>query len=306
MKIDYKILWLDNEMNAFIEDDVILEIEQHLISEGFLPTIITTSDEDDFLGKLNDSYDLILTDYHLNNLSGADIINEIRKPERSIFTEILFYTAKAELTDTHKISRVSFLETNGKSATHQETIIAEVKKLIDLTIRKFHHIVAMRGMIMHETSLLDSKMLDLILGSLNRDNINFKDLAESIYDQLLELYSTKAGFVNTCKEKSKFKELTKDTFVFSSDYKIQTLKQIIDAIGEVTDFSADYKEEIISIRNKFAHANLLVDDQGREYFKYKEGGITFDEALCKKIRRDIFKHQKNLDALENRLAETNP
>lgn len=303
MKIEYRILWLDNEISAFIEDDVISEIEKHLMDEGFNPIIITTSDEDDFLSKLDDSYDLILTDYHLNRINGDKIVEEIRNPERSIFTEILFYTAKADLKDTNKISRISFLETNGKTTTHQETIILEVKKLIDLTIKKFQHIVAMRGMIMHETSILDTKMLNLILNSLSHEKINFNKLAESIYDQLIALYQTKSEFVNVCKTKSKFKDLTKDTFVFSSDYKIQTLKQIIDSIGDIEDFSDNYKTEIISIRNKFAHAVLQKDEHGREFFKHMEEGVTFDKELCKKIRQDILKHKNNIELLENKLNE---
>jgi CheY-like chemotaxis protein len=301
MKIDYKILWLDNEISAFIDDDMVSEIEHYLIEEGFNPVIVTTSDEDDFLQKLDDSYDLILTDYHLNRINGDKIVEEIRNPERSIFTEILFYTAKADLTDTNKISRISFLETNGRTTSHQETIIFEIKKLIGLTIKKFQHIVAMRGMIMHETSQLDSKMLDLILKSLSHEKINFKELAESIYDQLIAHYKTKSDFVNVCKQKSKFKDLTKDNFVFSSDYKIQTLKQIIDSLGDIEDFSANYQSEIISIRNKFAHAVLQRDENGREYFKYMEDGMTFNEELCKKIRKDILKHKKNIDYLESKL-----
>lgn len=304
MKIDYRILWLDNEMDAFVEDDVISEIMQHLSQEGFNPVIVTTSDEDEFLEKLDDSYDLILTDYHLNKINGDKIVEEIRRPERSIFTEILFYTAKADLKDTNKISRVSFLETNGKTTSHEETIIIEVKKLINLTIRKFQHIVSMRGMIMHETSQLDSKMLDLIIASLSHEKINFSDLAESIYDQLITLFQSKSEFVNGCRTKSKFKDLTKDTFVFSSDFKIQTLKQIIGSLGDIEDFSEGYQNDIITIRNKFAHAVLQTDENGREFFKYKEEGITFDEELCRKIRRDIATHKSNLDNLENKIHES--
>ena len=301
MKIDYRIYWLDNEISAFIDDDVVSEIEKHLLDEGFNPIIITTGDEEEFLEKIDDSFDLILTDYHLNKINGDVIVAKIR--EKAILTEILFYTAKADLKDTNKISRISFLETNGRTTNHEETIIIEVKKLIDLTIKKFQHIVSMRGMIMHETSILDSKMLDLIMSSLSNDKINFAALSESIYDQLIALYKVKTDFVNDCKAKGKFKELTKDTFVFSSDYKIQTLKQIIEAVGDVQDFSENYKTEIIAIRNKFAHAVLQTDESGRQYFKHMQDGITFNEELCKKIRKDISTHKKNLDSLESKIQE---
>ncbi len=94
---------------------------------------------------------------------------------------------------------------------------------------------------------------------------------------------------------SKFIKLTTDNFVFSADYKIKTLGQILGSLN-IKDFSGEYKEEINSMRNKFAHAILQKDKEtGREYFKHGESGLTFDEVLCKKIRTDIIKYRKNFN-----------
>lgn len=300
MKIEYKILWLDDKIKEFIDDELILEIENHLVNEGFNPQIITCSKIDDFYSKLNDSYDLILTDFHLTeDLNGDKVVEEIRKPENAIFTEILFYTAQANLKDTDKISRITFLETNKKVGKHSEILISEIINLINLTIKKFQHIVNMRGMIMHETSSLDAQMLEIINLALNKPNINLLELSNSLYDQLNELFDLKNDVVNNCRANNNFKKLTKDNFIFSSDYKIQTLKKIIESFNDVQDFSDDYKESINSIRNKFAHAILEEDENGRKYFKYKEEGITFDENLCKEIRKKIILHKGNLDNLQS-------
>ncbi len=303
MKIDYKILWLDDKIKDFIDDELILEIENHLINEGFNPSIIACSKIDDFFSKLNNSYDLILTDFHLTeNLNGDKVVEEIRKPENAIFTEILFYTAQADLKDTDKISRITFLETNKKVGKHSEILISEIINLINLTIKKFQHIVSMRGMIMHETSSLDAQMLEIINTSLTKPNVNLLELSNSIYDQLNKLFTTKNEIVNNCRENNNFKKLTKDNFIFSSDYKIQTLKRIIESFEDIQDFSDDYKENINSLRNKFAHAVLEEDENGRKYFRYKEDGITFDENLCKEIRKKIILHKSNLDNLQNRVG----
>lgn len=301
MKIEYKILWLDDKIQDFIDDNLVKEIEEHLINEGFNPKIITTSKISDFFEKLNDSYDLILTDYHMKDMNGDKVVEEIRKPERSIYTEILFYTAMADLKDTNKINRVSFLETNGRTSSHEETIIEETKKLIDLTIKKFQHIVAMRGMIMHETSSLDAQILEIVKSAIDKGNIDFNTLASSIYEELLALYKEKTAYVDDCKTKLNFKKLTKDNFVFSAKYKIKTLGQILKTLN-IDDFSDDYDTKINNIRNKFAHSVLEKDlVTGREYFKYGDSGITFDENICREIRKDIIKHKKNLDTLEDRL-----
>ncbi len=300
MKLDYKILWLDDKMDVIIDGQYDSEIKKHLFEQGFNPIVITVKDEKEFFYHLDDSFDLILTDYHLNDTAnntrdGDLIIKEVRE-KNSIFTEIMFYSAQGEVVDTVKLDRITFVDTRKSIIRdHNEAVIDRAIKLIDLTIKKFQHIVAMRGMIMNETSTLDMQMLDIIKLALKSKDISFDELAPKIYDELNELYNSKNKFVNECREAGKFLSLTKDNFVFSADYKIRTLGQILGGLN-IKDFSEEYKEEINSMRNKFAHAVLLKDEQtGREYFKHGESGLTFDEELCKKIRMDIIKHRNNFN-----------
>lgn len=305
MKLDYKILWLDDKMDVILEGEYHTEVSNFLIEEGFNPIIITVKNEEEFFKNLDNSYDLIMTDYHLNQKEGTTrdgdvIIKEVRE-QNSIFTEIMFYSAQGEVVDTVKLDRITFVDTRKIVGTdHYEKLIGKALNLIQLTIKKFQHIVAMRGMIMSETSSLDMQMLNIIKKSLGNGKVSFDDLAPIIYDELNQLYSSKGKFVDECRDSGKFNSLVKDSFVFSAEYKIKTLGQILKSL-DLEDFSGAYKEEINSIRNKFAHALLLKDDQGREYFKHGESGLTFDENLCKKIRRDIIFHKGNLDILESML-----
>lgn len=305
MKLDYKILWLDDKMDVILDGEYDVEVSNFLIEEGFNPIIITVKNEEDFFKNLDNSYDLIMTDYHLNEKEGTTrdgdvIIKEVRE-KNSIFTEIMFYSAQGEVVDTVKLDRITFVDTRKIVGTdHYEKLIGKALNLIQLTIKKFQHIVAMRGMIMNETSTLDMQMLDIIRKSLGNDKVNFDELAPIIYDELNQLYSSKSKFVNECRDLGKFKSLAKDNFVFSADYKIKTLGQILISL-KLENFSEEYKEEINSIRNKFAHAILLKDEKGREYFKHGESGLTFDENLCRKIRLDIIKHKKKFDELQSAL-----
>lgn len=299
MKIHYKILWLDDKMDEILEDRYPDKIYTFLSDQGFEPSITPVNNEREFFEKLDDSFDLILTDYHLNETTsntrnGDTIIEEVRG--KSIFTEIMFYSAQGDLADNFKKDRITFFDTSKTTGNiHYDKIVKKAISLIALTIRKFQHIVVMRGMIMNETSALDMQMLDIIKLALKSKEINFDELAPKIYDELNELYNSKNEFVNECRKDNKFTALTKDNFVFSAEYKIKTLGQILGSL-DIADFSEEYKEEINFMRNKFAHAVLFKDEQtGREYFKHGESGMTFDEDLCKKIRIDIGKHRKNLD-----------
>jgi len=303
MKIDYKILWLDNEIEAFIEDEFIPEIEEHLFAKGFNPIIVTTKNVTDFYSKLDDSYDLILTDFHLNDADGSQVIEEIRKADRSIFTEILFYTAKADLKDTDKISRVSFLETNKKTGSHQEVVISEIIKLINLTIKKFEHIVAIRGMIMHETSSLDIIMANLVKSFL--DNPTNKDKIEDILKDIFSEIQVNAKEKYDKAVSNKTKIILKDNVLFNASQKVKALGKILKNL-EMDDFSEDYENEIIWYRNKFAHAEIFKNEAGKDYFKVKVEGkddeLIFDEEMCGAIRRNIIKHKLNLNNFSTKLS----
>lgn len=305
MKLDYKILWLDDKMDVILEGEYDAEVKNFLSEEGFNPIIIAVKNEEEFFSNLDDTFDLIMTDYHLNEKEGTTrdgdvIIKEVRE-KNSIFTEIMFYSAQGEVVDTVKLDRITFVDTRKiVGSDHYEKLIGKALNLIQLTIKKFQHIIAMRGMIMSETSGLDMQMLEIIKKSLENDKVKFDELAPKIYDELNNLYNSKSKFVAECKESGKFKSLTKDTFVFSAEYKIKTLGQILSSLN-LKDFSEEYREEINSIRNKFAHSLLLKDEKGREYFKHGESGLTFDQDLCKKIRLDIIKHKNNFDDLQSAL-----
>jgi len=296
MKLNYKIIWVEDKINERPFQRLISEIKAFLTDKFFDVIVETAEDFDEFRNKFNQNgtFDLVITDYSLNESHGSEVIDFIRM-DRSILTEVFFYSANSELRNVSLAnnSRISFYTLEGIG--YHNALLNKIEELIALTISKFEHIVSMRGMIMHETSSLDLQMLDIISNALNSPKVNFDELAVKIYDDLTDLYQEKNDLVRECREKGKFKKLTKDSFVFSADYKIKTLGQILNSLN-INDYSEDYKEEINSLRNKFAHAVLLHDDAtGRDYFSYKEEGITFDEDLCKIIRKNIIKHKKNFD-----------
>ena len=294
MKLDYKILWLDDQIKDFIEDEIIEEVSEYLSQQGFRPEIITASKSEDFFKKLDNSFDLILTDYHLNDINGDEVIKKIRSQDYSVMTEILFYTAKADLKDTDKISRVSFLETNTLLGDHREEVLRATINLIELTIKKFQNIVAMRGMIMHETSSLDVEM-------------------ENILQKILASSKTPDDIIAVIKKKYK---KSNDEFNKNID-KVEDIDSILRTIGashrwraivrnlsdgEIKSVMTDYEKEIILIRNKFAHAELI-DDGERQYFRDRKNGLDFNEDFCQQVREDLLKHKENIDLLNSELEK---
>ena len=304
MKIEYKILWLDDKISEFEEDEHVQDIIDHLEDQEFEPKVIITNNQKEFYQLLDDSYDLILTDFHLdetrgngNTINGDKIVEKIRKDH--ILTEILFYTAKADLKNL-KWDRISFLETSKvPGEKHHEAVISKAIMLIDLTIKKFHDIVVMRGLIMEETSSLDAQKLNIIDKFIsNTDNLEKTSLLkENILEKVDRLFNEKISKISKWKKNPEgMNRLISDNFVFSSTYKIEALSYILSDLGQ-TDFSSDYKSEIINTRNTFAHAELMEID-GKKYFKNKKENIEFDDKSCITVRKNIKKHKGNLDKLE--------
>jgi CheY-like chemotaxis protein len=292
MKITYNVLWLDDKIDDFKDDGWVDKINQYLVEEGFEPNIVMVSKVDDFFSYLNETFDLILTDFHMTSKNGDEVVKDIR--ERNIQTEILFYTAKADLQAIGKIDRITFVETVND---HHAEVIEATKELINLTIKKFQHIIAMRGMIMHETSILDNQTTQILLSYIDSKKVSYDEIIDSICSRLEEMLMGKKEFVTNVQKNRNLKKLIRDTFLFSADYKIEALKNILEDLS-LFDFTDDYKKEVINLRNKFAHVILEIDETGRQYFKSGEDGITFDESLCRTLRKNINKHKKHIDNLE--------
>jgi response regulator receiver domain len=289
MHIDYKIIWLDDNIQVFENDEHIDNIKEYLIEKGFNPIIDIYSKQQNFLNDLNDTYDLILTDYHMDGMNGDEVIEKIRK-DKGIFTEILFYTARANLKDTDKIDRITFFQ---PSNNHYKEVADKIKSLIELTLKKFNDIVIMRGMIMNEVSYMDEVKLDIIKRFINDEENDTSGLKSDILSDIDQQFNTKISKINKWKNGSTgFKELIKDNFVFSSSYKIKTISYILDNM-KLENFADGYEKDIIQMRNKFAHVALKEED-GKKYFKSNTDDNIFDDTLCKKIREDIIKYKRYL------------
>lgn len=300
MKIEYSILWLDDKKSDIIDDNYAEDIVSFITDLGFEPTVNIVSNEEEFFKCLNDSYDLILTDYHLNDedegeRNGDVIIEEVR--EKNIFTEIMFYSARGNVKDTDKKDRITFVETNRiPGSTHYEKIVEKAKELITLTIKKFQHIVPMRGLLIQEASNLENEMLEIIIKYLyKKDSDSVKN---AIFDSLISFYGEKASKTNEYKEKNRIDKILKDPLLISSSQRAIAISQILDDEGK-DNFINDFKNEIIKMRNEFAHAKYVKDsEKGIEYFQTKAGDITFDAELCKTIRVNLIKHKKNISDLD--------
>ena len=300
MKLEYKILWLDDNKKAIEEDSYSSEIEEHLREKAFIPEIVLVDHKDEFFRNLDSvDFDLILTDFNLNDTDTGDkIIQQVRN--RSIFTEIMFYSAQSEIKNTINLDRITFLDTSKTtSKNHYQDVIEKAISLIDLTIKKFENIVVMRGMIMQETSSLDTIIKSIVVKYLETlDDNNKQNLLEDILTNIEKNATEKYKKVKS----NKINDVLKDNILFDSSQKIKALGKILTKL-KLTDFSDSYTNDIIRNSNKLAHAELTRNEQNKYCFKSKskDDETTFDEKFCQNMRKNLIDYREKIESLHTKI-----
>jgi len=307
MKLDYKIIWVEDKIETKQFQALIQNVTKYLEDQFFKVTIETAEDFSEFKEKFKQqrNFDLVITDLNLNESHGSEVVDYIRDKKHNL-TEIFFYSANNDLKTTALINnnRITFYQLDGQD--YHKSLNENILDLIGLTISKFQNIITMRGMIMHETSSLDLKMIDIVKNYLN-DSANEKT-SVPIFDKILENIKKFTEEKNNKAIQGKMKKVISDNVLFSSYQKVYALGQILASLNQ-EDFSEDYNKEVIGYRNQFAHAELTEDENGVLYFKVKGEGdndmLIFDEELCKTIRKNIIKHEINLEKLVATLVVPN-
>lgn len=300
MKLNYKIIWVEDRIHTKPFQALREIIEKHLEDEFFNVQIETAEDFDEFKKKYESSevFDLIITDLNLNESHGYQVIDFVRDVKH-ILTEVFFYSANSELSSSELISssRITFHQMDGSSAYRE--LSNSIIELINLTISKFQHIVSMRGMIMQETSNLDSLTFDMVSKYIleNDDEVRI-----TLYNELITFFGRKFKLSEKSRNNNNINNIIKDPLLLSSAQRANVLSEIINKKG-FENFIDDFKREVINVRNQFAHAILMHNDEGKEYFMVKGTEMQFDERLCREIRKNIIKHTKNINELNDKLIK---
>lgn len=305
MKLEYNILWIDNDLKYYIENGSVADVENILIDKGFEPTIEKVFDEatlDQFIDKHD--YDLIISDYNLENTTGDIIIEKIRN-EKQLDTEILFYTAQTENSFKSKEevrNRLAFIE----RLTFQigrDRLLDKIEKVIELTLKKLLELNATRGLITAATSYLDVEIEEIYFSLID------KPVSEDIKPKIEKIFKTdykeiKKNLLKKCKTLRDTHSTDYSMYFSQSDAfrKWDILKEII-SLNVPDKFSIElfkkYYEEVIDIRNKFAHARAI-EIEGRIVLKGQVNGkdFEFNEENCIKIRQNLIRHKRNIELLK--------
>lgn len=310
MKLEYNILWIDNDLQDYIDNGSVRSVEEFLIEKGFQPTIEKIFDEanlDQFIDK--HKYDLIISDYNLERTTGDEIIEIIRN-EKRLDTEILFYTAQIDTSyksvDTVR-QKLAFIE-RLSFQIGRDRLLDKIERLIELTLSKLLELNATRGLITAATSDLDVEIEDLVMllvydklkltdGDIN-EIINFyvNDFLKKSPDSFMKKYS-EHGFKNWFHR-------------IEANRKWKIFRELLKKIDndDVKSFlisNKDYGKEVIDVRNRFAHAKEDTNTQGTPALKGQFGQESFEFTLdsCVEIRKKLINHKRNIEGLKKILSQ---
>jgi CheY-like chemotaxis protein len=222
MKLDYNILWVDDRIKERPFQKILRQTKEFLLDQYFNCNIVEAEDYNEFVEifSTKKEFDIIITDYSLNDGTfGTQVIDFIRDSQHN-FTEIFFYSAKDNVKEAKLFNnnRITFYQLTGGDYKELENEILEV---INQTIKKFQHIVTMRGMIMHETSSLDLIMDQLVTSYIN--NQKNRDNADLILPPIItEIQKNAKEKYDKAFSNNSYKIL-KDNVLFSASQKIFAL-----------------------------------------------------------------------------------
>ena len=312
--LKYRILWVDDNIETFIDLSIDSEFEEFLSNLGFDPEIVKFETSEKVLEHLKNDrkFDLILSDLNLANEERGDtLIKKIR--EGDIYTEVLFYSGKPDFEQTAKAlyqDRVSFFGLMNDEGFRE--FRKKVYLLIRLTISKLQELDNMRGLVMAETSELDVLIEDILIEIMSNDNKQTQNLRRYMVNKVKENNDSRQELFEKIEELS-HRQLIKHRTLFDANKKSRTLNEYLKKTGlaksdeSFKDFHQHYEREVLETRNDMAHAKSDVI-HGIEYLvlSRKDGdqSIKIDAEKCTKIRINLRKYSDILQKIRSRIINT--
>ncbi|MFC2188251.1 hypothetical protein ACFCT7_13110 [Fulvivirgaceae bacterium LMO-SS25] len=309
MKLNYKILWIDDQIEDYIDMGIKDELETYIETLGFIPTVECFENGSVAEESFNNvKYDLILSDYNIEgaNEQGDVLIQKIR--DGGVFTEVLFYSAQPDFDTIAKNlyrDRVSFFSLIGDESF--KGFKEKSFKLIDHTVSKLQELNSIRGLVMSETSELDNSVEEILFSYLSKETEQSATLKTYICKIIVDSCESNSKKANKFCEQS-ITDMVKSR-LFDADKKSRSVKKLIEIL-EINDepfisFYENYKKDVLDTRNDLAHAKSDSID-GIEYLiiSRKDGdhSVKFNQEQCIQIRKNLRKHSDILKSIREMIV----
>lgn len=299
MKLEYKVLWFDNDPELFDSlDDEIEEMKKTISSWGFIPDIHLVTDPTRFSSwKPFSEIDLVVVDFNLEEHGhGQDFIRSIRS--KQVYTEVIFYSAQAasELWDA-----VRQRELEGVYIANKDSVISRILVIGQHTLRKVLDLANMRGIVMAEVG-----DLDILLGEIV--TLALKGVPEEVQQEVFDRFHEDASGGLT-----KMQQGLED---FAKAPSIEGLLELCDSDKRWSNFNrvkkrhdslksrsfGNYQSDVLKPRNFLAHGIPEKLDDGTLRFTHRGSSYDFNEQVSEQLRKAIIQYRDVFTTIRDILA----
>ncbi|MDR6397272.1 hypothetical protein [Herbaspirillum seropedicae] len=300
MRLDFKILWIDDQPKHVASFEEGLKRKLRDIGFRLVTTSIASLDQ---INKEiadhvhNDLIDLVLVDFDLGSGSGGeDALQTIRR--HFPFKDIVFYSA----TDTAKLRQLAYeKKVDGIHFSTRLTLTTDAFAVINNMLRKVLDLDHMRGIVMSATSDIDfmvEESLSVIYSKLGAEQQ--QKFLQTIQNQLREKLKKYEGELEKAASKNTLQAALKLKHLFSAadrlDCLITHLSEGWTAETEsmYLDQGKKYREDVVPRRNKLAHV-MLREVDGK--LVLKGGGEIMSQEDMTRLRCELMEHRDNFSTI---------
>lgn len=299
MKLEYKVLWFDNDPELFDSlNDEIEEMKKTISGWGFVPDVHLVTDPSEFSSwKPFSEIDLVVVDFNLEQHGqGQDFIHGIRS--KQVFTEVIFYSAQAatELWDA-----VREKELEGVYIANKDSVIPRILVIGQHTLRKVLDLANMRGIVMAEVG-----DLDILLGEIV--TLALKGVPEDVQQEVFQRFHEDASRGVT--------GMQQGLADFAQAPSIEGLLALCDSDKRWSNFNrikkrhdflksrtfGNYQSDVLKPRNFLAHGIPEKLDDGTLRFTHRESTYHFNEQVSEQLRKAIIQYRDVFTEIRNILA----
>jgi hypothetical protein len=302
MKLNYYILWVEDDDSWYTTTSELFS--ETITDYGFNPIIERKKSLDEVVNEIVNTglkkFDIFLIDFKLrNSRDGDSIVNYVRS--NNIFTDIIFYSSdKQSIIDSIKENLFE-----GVYHSDKKEVEDKFEKVFITTIKKIEEINSMRGLIVGETSELDAIIEEHLNYYTQPQFIEKFDVEKFLENKIFNKLEEKLSFLKNEYSNKGLRELLPH---FEAIRKWELLRGILKAnkehkpyISVFLSINAKYQNDVIEIRNRFAHSQVIIKEGGKEVLKalLGENHFEYDEESFKKIREDLINHRNALMRLKD-------
>jgi CheY-like chemotaxis protein len=300
MKTAYNILWIDDEPTSVDTDreDVKEYLEEFGIRAdiNFVEAPADGSIKERLEHHLKDpELDLLMVDYHMDGLSGDQLVRLIRETDH-IYLPVIFYSSS---TVSDLLDAVRAAELDGVYIANRDLLINKVKEVVGSLLVKEQTVKQVRGLLMEGVSEIDAQFNEIFQ---RRWSMLQAEHKQTVLDYLKTIL---AGRVKSAAKKVENfpsdaegfnQHITKEFLTSSYDTYtrwrltgkiLELTNQPVEDLDELKNFAEmpDGKKSLNGLRNDYAHISRKLLE------------AEHDTEKCIKIRQALRTQNANIDAI---------